>query len=431
MQSLSQDEVQSLLLSRPGWAEGWAGSAAGPELVTHWVGALIWNTLGVPVGWLALFGDKDLGLFLSLLLPGFTLVGGLLLVIAVRETLRWSRFRNLRMELDPHPGSLGGHVGGSLELPVHRVDDGNVRVLLVCIRDRLHKTSDGSSRKESIEWAEEMIPEVVRSGRGHLVRFTFQIPGGLPPTGEKSDDYHKWVVRVQADLAGADLDQAFEVPVLVLDPVLHAARPTLATPTPVRTEALPDDVVRVTRRGGALTLHYPVGRGGLAGVMFLVFGAIFTGMGVFFFGAVSQMTDGSAFGVVAVAFGSIFLVIFGGVGALIMFLGLYSLLNSLVVEIRNGKISTRRWFLLPVTRSARIDEVERLEMNESSRVGDGAKAKRKVTIRAFLRGGRRLCLGDEIPWGPPADAMSALLSGELGLPVDLVKRPDRFRADRG
>jgi hypothetical protein len=287
----------------------------------------------------------------------------------------------------------------------------------------LHKTSDGSSRKESIEWAEEMIPEVERSGRGLRVRFTFQVPDDLPPTGEKSDDYRKWVVRVQADLPGADLDQAFEVPVLLLDPVQHAARPVLAGPTPVQTVALSEDVVRLRRRAGGLTLHYPVGRGGLAGVMLVGFGAVFSGVGVFVFGAILEMMDGTVFGVIAVAFMSIFLVTFGGIGVLMMFLGLYSLLNSLVVEVRNGKISTRRWFLVPVTRSARIEDVERLEMDVSSRVGDGAKAQRKVRIRAFLRGGRRLCLGDDIPWGHPAETLSELIGGELGIPVDFVKSP--------
>ncbi len=422
MQSQSPDEVQRALLSHPGWSEGWTRSTVGRELLTYWVGALIWNVIGIPVGWIALFGDDELGLFLAFLLPVFTLVGFLLLAMAIRETLRWRRFRGLRLRLDPHPGSLGGHVGGSLELPLHRVDDLEVRVLLVCIRDRLQKTSDGSSRKESIEWAEEILPEVERSGRGLRLRFTFQVPGDLPPTAEKSDDYHKWIVRIQGDLPGADLDRTFEMPVLLVDPILRANRSALSTPSTVEATHLPDEVVRMRRRRSGVTLHYPVGRGGLAAVMLVVFGAVFTGAGVFFFGTILEMMDGTVFGAVAVGFTSIFLVTFGGLGALMMFLGLYSLMNSLVVEIRNGKISTRRWFLLPVTRSARIEDVERVEMDVSSRVGDGAKAERKVRIRAFLKGGRRLCLGDDIPWGQPAEALAALVGEELGMSVDFVKR---------
>ena len=423
MQIQSPQEVQGILLSRPGWSEGWTRSAAGRELGVHWVGALIWNVLGIPVGWIALFGEKELGLYLTFLLPAFTLVGFLLLAMAIRETLRWRRFRGIRVELDPRVGSVGGHVGGSLELPVHRVDDIDARVLLVCIRDRLQKTSDGSSRKESVEWAEEMLPEVERSGRGMGLRFTFQVPADLPPTAERSDDYHKWVVRVQGDLPGADLDQAFEVPVLLLDPVQYAGRAALAEPSRVEAAYLPASVVRMKRRGSSLILHYPVGRGGLAGVMLSIFGAVFTGAGVFFFETIREMMDGSVFGVVAVGFTAIFLVTFGGVGLLMMLLGLYSLMNSLVVEIRNGKISTRRWFLLPVTRSARIEEVERVEMDVSSRVGDGAKAERKVRIRAFLKSGGRLSLGDDIPWGQPAEAPATLMGEELGIPVDFVKSP--------
>ena len=157
--------------------------------------------------------------------------------------------------------------------------------------------------------------------------------------------------------------------------------------------------------------------------MIVAFGAVFSGMGGFFFGTVLDTADGSAFGVIVVAFTAIFLVIFGGVGVFLMLLGFFSLMNSLTVEVRNGKISTRRWFLFPVTRSALIEEIERLEMDVSSRVGDGAKARRKVRIRAFLRGGRRLCLGDDIPWGQPAEALSALLGSELGIPVEFVNKP--------
>ena len=41
-----------------------------------------------------------------------------------------------------------------------------------------------------------------------------------------------------------------------------------------------------------------------------------------------------------------FLLIFGGIGALMMMLGIYSLVNSLVVEIGNGKVVARRSFFL-------------------------------------------------------------------------------------
>ncbi len=166
---------------------------------------MIMNALGLPVGWMALFGGRDLPVYLEVVLPSFTLLGLLIFFVAVRESLRWRRFGRLKMTLDPLPGSIGGHVGGSLELPIHQVAASDCRVMLMCIRDRLVKTTDGSSRSESVEWAKETLPDVGRSGSGVRLRYTFEVPEGLPPSEEPSDDYHKWVIRVQADLPGADL----------------------------------------------------------------------------------------------------------------------------------------------------------------------------------------------------------------------------------
>ena len=92
----------------------------------------------------------------------------------------------------------------------------------MCIRDRLVKTKDGSSRSESVEWGKETLPEIERSGTGVRLRYTVEVPEGLASSEELSDDYHRWVVRVQADVPGTDLDQVFEVPVLLVNPPLEA-----------------------------------------------------------------------------------------------------------------------------------------------------------------------------------------------------------------
>lgn len=359
---------------------------------------------------------------LRVLLPMFVLVGFMLLFLALRETLRWQRFRGLRLELDPLPGSLGGHSGGSVHLPVQQLSEGDFRVLLVCVRDRLTRSKDGNTRRQSVQWASEIVPRIERSGRGMRLRFTFQVSDDLPPTQEPSDDYHKWMIRVQGELPGADLDQAFEVPVFSLDTVTEARDPVLSVASAAQALELPDSVVRIRRGGRGLILHYPVGRAGRAGIMLFVFGAVFAGMGGFMFERVADMMDGSAFGMLFVAFTAMFLVLFGGLGLLMMFLGVYSMMNSLRVEIGGGQVSTRRHFFFSVSRGARIDEIERVEMDVSSQVGDGAKAEAKVRIRAFLKGGKRICLGDDIPWGQPAEALGAMVGEELGIPVDFVAR---------
>ncbi|MCH8810212.1 MAG: hypothetical protein IID07_00165 [Gemmatimonadetes bacterium] len=422
MPSTLPDPIPQILKSRPDWASGVASTAGRKELITHWVGAAIMNVLGLPVGWIALFGDRDLPVYLQVVLPSFTLLGLLILFVAVRESLRWRRFGRLEMTLDPLPGSIGGHVGGSLELPLHQAAGSDCRVMLMCIRDRLVKTKDGSSRSESVEWARETLPDLGRSGSGVRLRYTFEVPEGLPPSEEPSDDYHKWVIRVQADLPGADLDQVFEVPALLVDPPLQAREPALAEATAAEALELSPRVVRVHRSRGGLTLYFPAGRGGLGGIMLLIFGAVFAGAGVFAFVTTADIGADGVIGGVTVVFGGFFLLVFGGVGALMMLLGLYSLVNSLVVEIRNGKVTARRSFFVPFSRTARFDEIQRIEMDVHSRVGQGAKSSSHVRIRGIVRGGRRISLGDDVPLGRQSEILAALLEEAIGVPVETVKR---------
>jgi hypothetical protein len=321
MPSTPPDPLPQILESRPDWASGVASTAGRKELMTHWVGAVIMNALGLPVGWMALFGGGDLPVYLDVVLPSFTLLGLLIFFVALRETFRWRRFGRLKMTLDPLPGSIGGHVGGSLELPIHQAAESDFRVMLMCVRDRLVKTKDGSGRSESVEWAKESLPEM-----------------------ERSDDYYKWVIRVQTDLPGADLDQVFEVPALVVDPPLEAREPALSEATAAEAPELSPRVVRVHRSRGGLPLYFPAGRGGLGGIMLLIFGAVFA------FVTTTDIGADAVIGRVVVAFGDLFLMIFGGFGVLVMLLGLY----SLVVEIRNGKVIAHRSFFLPFRRTARF-----------------------------------------------------------------------------
>lgn len=56
-----------------------------------WLFAVIWNALGLPVGWMVLKGNEDLGVFLAWVLPLFVFTGVSLLFVAVRDTMRWRR----------------------------------------------------------------------------------------------------------------------------------------------------------------------------------------------------------------------------------------------------------------------------------------------------------------------------------------------------
>ena len=102
--------------------------------------------------------------------------------------------------------------------------------------------------------------------------------------------------------------------------------------------------------------------------------------------ALVSMTDvgaGGLIGAITVGFGGFFLLVFGGFGTLMMFLGPYTLVNSLVVEIRNGKIVTRRIFFFSFKRMVRFEDVEKIEMDVRRWVGQGNKSLYRMRMWRF------------------------------------------------
>ncbi len=373
-----------------------------------WFVAVIWNALGIPLGWRVLEGGEDLGVFLVWVLPLFVFTGVVLLLVAIRDTMRWRRFGGLTLELDPYPGSIGGHVGGSVALPLRTSDTFELGATLSCVHVRITKSGKNSSKWESVVWARQMVPEVGRSGTGVRARFTFELPDDLPETEEPSESYHKWMVRVAAKLPGADLDQAFEVPVYRTPEPLVAERAALAAAASPDRDDFPSNMVRVERRGRGLVLMYRAGREGGMGVVMMIFGAVFAGAGAFMMGAAWEMGGGfsSPAGSMAVLF--------------LLAAGVYSLINSLEVEIGGGEITATRRFLFRMRRRVRVDDVRRIEIGVQSQSGQGAKAKVYYRIRAILAGGGRLPLGDGILGSDMAERIGGLVEEENGIKPEVV-----------
>lgn len=420
--------VPEASVTDPRWAGGRVGTNASRELFAHWFGAIIWNTLAVPVSiaWWTQRGSGDWPPFLDFVLPLFGAVGLLILFQAIRATLRWRRFRGMELVLDPFPGSLGGHVGGSIELPLLRAGDGDFRVSLSAVHRQVTRGKNGSTW-ESVLWSRELRPKVEAAALGVRLRFTFEIPADLKASQPKSDDQIYWAVRVRAELRGADLDQAFEVPVLTTPEPLFAETPAFAEEVAADPFDLPRATVRVDQSHGRVTLDYPRGREGYAGLMMMVFGAVFAGAGWFIFSETRSFADGSGFDGVLTLFTGFFLLIFGGVGLLLLFLGLFTVINRLTVELSQATIVSTRSVLFPIRREARIDQVERIYLKVNGQVGQGAKAEVKYEIRAVLEGGKKIPLGDGIPGNALAMQIAGIIAQATGLQVEEEARKKKSR----
>jgi len=465
-------QAQAEVLADPRWAGGRVRSRQGLTVGMAWLGPVV--LLGLPgiLAWKLLpelwaEGSPWAWAILASPLPGLHA-----LVHAVRETLRWRRFGSTTLELDPFPGSLGGHVGGTVQIPLGRsglspalVDgrEGRFRVIVSCIHTRISRSStrSGQTRWDSVVWSEELAPTLSRSARGLACAFAVAVPEDLPPTEPASSSYHHWAVRVVGELPGEDFDQTFEVPVLATPEPLHAryvepsrrAKPeadagagaalggaagaggrlgaegaagaaTATAPTGPLAD-LPRRTVRAAPTSRGLRLHYPVGREPAAGIGTTLVGVILGGMGIF----LGARSAGD------LASGDLFALVFGGVGGLmglaaglfglaLLLLGLYLLANSLEVELDPRHVRARRRLLgIPVsTHSAAVADLAAIEMTINGQVGQGAQARVSYRIVARRRDGKRLALGDGIRGTPVAAALAALIEGATGRAVEKKAR---------
>lgn len=408
-------------LGRPEWSGGTARATGGELLFAHWFGAVVWNLLCLPLA-VAAFLDRlvDVPFFIELVIYGFGALGGLILVRAIVQTRRVLRFRGLGLELDPFPGSIGGQIGGSVDVPVPAGDAGEVRVTLHCIHSHVRGTGDDRRRREDVVWSAQTIADVGRSSVGTRLSFVFDVPDSdLPESGIDEGDHHYWSIHLAAELSGADLDQTFVVPVYRVDPPLRSG--ISFDPPEADTRDLAERGIAVERRARGLRIDYRRGRYGLAPYALLAFGSLCMMAGGFVFASVGGSESG--LGLVGTAVGGVFLAVFGLVGILVVVFALRLLSYGLAVEIDGDTIRVEKSFLLfGSTSEVRASELARMEVEVGMQTGQGAGAKTTYTVHGILDSGGRMTLGDGIRGAYLLNRIRAHLEAETGVGMRMEAR---------
>jgi len=444
---MGEDRARTELLADPRWAEGRVRSRQGLAVGMAWLGPVVLLGLAGVLGWKLLPGLWAQGSPWAWAILVSPLPGLHALVHALRQTLRWRRFGSTTLELDPFPGSLGGHLGGTLQIPLgggglsSAVSEGSFRVSVSCIHTRISRSSTraGQTRWDSVVWSEEVEPALARSAQGIACAFAVPVPEDLPPTELASESYHHWAVRVAGELPGEDFDQAFEVPVLATPEPLHArhvepSRPPAAASRAGRSGDLPRRTVRVAPTSRGVRLHYPMGRERAAGIPMTVVGGLFCGLGVFFgTRSAGELASLDPLALVMGGVGGLVALAAALFGLVLLLLGLYLLANSLEVDLDPQRVRARRRLLgIPVaTRSGAVADLAGIEMTITGQLGQGAQASVSYRITARLPGGKRLALGDGIRGTPVATALAALVEEATGHPVQRKARSSRLERAGG
>jgi len=372
-----------------------------------WAFAAFWNLISAPLPFLLYEEVTQKDNYLALVGLLFPLVGVGLLVWAIRRTLEWRRFGAAPVTLDPFPGSIGGHVGGTIDLAIPY--DANIRFQLTL--NNLHSYVSGSgksrSRKEEAEWQDTMVAFAEPGTRGTKLTFRFDVPAGLSPSDTDHDDsYHIWRLNLSAELPGTDLDRSFDIP--VYETATASRRlPDRALQTARHEQNIVDDesvgrIVTVKSGGTGKQLHYPMGRHFSSAFSGILVGAIFAAAGWFL--AVHE--DQSIFGGV-----------FGLVGTLIAVFCLYLIVNSLEVSRQAADIiSVRRLLGIPISRQTmHQNSFVRFRTKSTMKTQSGGKHTVFYSILGVDRQGNEILLGEGFKGESESRAAMRLMAREFGL----------------
>ncbi len=372
-----------------------------------WAFAAFWNLISAPLPFLLYEEITRKENYIALIGLLFPLIGVGMLVWAIRRTLEWRRFGPAPVTLDPFPGSIGGHVGGTIELNMPFDPAARFQLTLNNLHSYVSGSGKNRSRKEEAEWQDKLIAFAEPGARGTRLIFRFDIPEGLDASDTEHDDsYHKWRLDLSAKLAGTDIDRSYEIPVYptatqskhLADRAVQKGR----SEQDLVDEQSIGEIIRRQNTGYGKQLVYPMGRHIGPSLGGIIVGGIFAAAGWWLIVEEGQ---------------SIFGGIFGGVGLLVGIFCLYLMLNSLQVSKQAADIiSVRRVLGIPVSRrTMRQDSFVRFRKKSTMKSQSGGKHTVYYTIYGVDSQDNKIVLGEGFRGENEARAAMRVIATELGL----------------
>lgn len=380
-----------------------------------WGFAVFWNAISAFAPFIAYREVVDNGNFIALIALVFPLVGIGLLAWAVMRTLEWRRFGPAPVVLDPFPGSIGGHVGGTIDVNLPFAAGAKFEVTLTNIHTHYSGSGKNRSREETAKWQDTLVAHAQPGARGTRLAFCFEVPEGLHESdSERDDDVYEWRLNLSAELPGADIDRSYEIPVFATRQASrhlsgYAVERARAKQAALEEEAV-RDLIHFEHGPTGRRLFFPAGRMPGLSLGGLLVGVIFAGAGWYVLSAKGQTVFGS---------------IFGGIGLLVALACVYALCNSLeVVQTSTGIRTLRRLFGIPIGGSElRRDEIASLDTTSSIRTQAGGKHVIYYNVCAVDRNGREHVIGVGFEGERQAKAATRLIAREFGL-----RLPEREQA---
>ena len=406
------------------WQTATIKSSSKASMYAVWGFAIFWNLVSSYLPFVMYDEVVNKGNMLALVGLLFTAVGIGLIAWAVNRTLEWKRFGPTPVTLDPFPGSIGGHVGGTIDMTLPFDANHEFQLTLTNIRSYVSGSGKNRSRNEKAEWQDIIVAHAESTGGGTRLTFRFDVPEGLDESdAEREETYYIWRLALSAELDGTDLDRSYDIPVYATATQSRRLSQLAVERGEEKQTAMADaavhKIIKLVHDAGGRRMLYPIGRGILAALPGFIVGSVFAVIG--FFVAVGEGE---------VLFGTVF----GGIGGIVALLTLYSMLNSLEVKRdTNGIKTVRRILGIPVKiRYMGSHEFVTFKKNSRFQSQGGGKHVMHYSIFAVDRHGDKVVVGEGFKGDSQADAAIRLIGDVLGLrsgPSRQTSRRSREPAD--
>jgi len=388
-------------LWRDDWASGRVESSGRATLRFAWAFALFWNLVSAPgivLNWDKLTRSRDPKVWLLVLFPA---VGALLLVWAIRETIRTRKFGVTRFELAHLPGVIGKGVGGLIRttVPVRPADGFAVR--LSCINRVTSGSGKNRTTTEHVRWQDEttvtafdMDPDT----GGTMIPVAFRIPLDQPPCDDRnSNNRILWRLEASADVPGVDFHVAFDVPVFRTEETAEARGEAEEgrTSPPAPFEQPPDSKIRVSELGRGREIVFPPARHPGPAIGITVFAILWTGV---------------LWMLVRLGAPLLFPIVFG-VFEILVLVGVVSMwMSTSAVQLLPGRVTIRRGLLVP-TRSITLEAGEIAGVSLSKGMQSGTKLYHNIVVETSA--GKTVVAGSNVTNRREAEWLKGLIEAAV------------------
>jgi len=366
--------------------------------------ALFWNAASLPLLFIIPEEILEKKNYIASIALAFPLVGVGFIVWAVKMYQQARRFKHTGFELETYPAALGHYLRGILHITAQFPKDTEFNVTL----KHIHKYQTGSgetrSNREVVKWQDgQHIP--ANAGRW---RETYELPifFALPEEGQSSNwsqpnSEYFWRLEFKAELAGADYQQEFVVP--VFDPktypkIIPADLGDMPAPAGVYTykgDWTKTDVV-FHEEGDGTYYYFPPARHIGSAISLTVMALVFGGIGLAgFFTPLPLLFTG----------------IFGIPGIFLAYGALNFWLFKSAVEISDTEVTLRRGLFRGGFEVFNASDFSSLNLTKAMRVGDN----QVYHIIGHLTSGKTIKLAKYFIRKRDAESLVGRLSDEMGL----------------